>query len=74
MEFLAGQPQSDEGVHVGAVARAVGGEAGKIRSGILVYLLGFYETHSWRSAALDVLMDEGLVYTTIDDSHFQVST
>ena len=34
MEFLTSQPPSDEGVHVGAVARAVGGEAGKIRSGI----------------------------------------
>jgi len=56
MEFLTSQPYNDEGVHVGAIARAVGGEAGKI------------------SAALDVLMDEGLVYTTIDDSHFQVST
>jgi replication factor A2 len=34
MEFLTSQPYNDEGVHVGAIARAVGGEAGKIRSGV----------------------------------------
>jgi len=57
MEFLVGQPSNSEGVHVGAIARAVqGGDAVQI------------------SSALDVLMDEGHVYTTIDDSHFQVST
>lgn len=26
------------------------------------------------SAALDALMDDGHVYTTLDDSHFQIST
>jgi len=55
MEFLVGQPAND-GVHVGAIARAVqGGDAAQI------------------SAALDALMDDGHVYTTLDDSHFQVS-
>jgi len=56
MEFLMNQPHNEEGVHVGAIARAVGGDAGNI------------------SAALDGLMDEGNVFTTIDDSHFQIST
>jgi len=54
MDFLVAQPHS-EGVHVGAIARAVRGDAAQI------------------SAALDALMDDGHVYTTLDDSHFQVS-
>ncbi|KAG2157200.1 replication protein A subunit RPA32 [Suillus clintonianus] len=53
--FLQSQPTNEEGVHVGAVARAVGGNAVTI------------------SNALDKLMDDGLVFTTIDDSHFKVA-
>ena len=32
VEFLTNQPPNEEGVHVGAIARAVGGDAGHIRS------------------------------------------
>jgi len=56
--FILQQPSTDEGIHVAAIARAIGtaGDAQKI------------------SDALDKLMDEGLVYSTIDDSHFNIST
>ncbi|KAJ8585599.1 replication protein A, subunit RPA32 [Rhizopogon salebrosus TDB-379] len=53
--FIHNQPANEEGVHVGAIARAIGGTALTI------------------SDALDKLMDDGLVFTTIDDSHFQVA-
>jgi len=58
LSFISNQPQSDEGVHVSKIARAIGqqGDAEKI------------------SDALEKLMDEGLVYSTIDDSHFNIST
>ncbi|KAF9004673.1 replication protein A subunit RPA32 [Cyathus striatus] len=57
VRFILDQPPSDEGVHVAAIARAIGtdGDAHKI------------------SDALDKLMDEGHVFSTIDDSHFNVS-
>lgn len=53
--FILSQPSNNEGVHVGSIARAVGGSAVTI------------------SNALDKLMDDGLVFTTIDDSHFKVA-
>jgi replication factor A2 len=53
--FILDQPSKEEGVHVGSIARAVGGSAATI------------------SDALDKLMDDGLVFTTIDDSHFKVA-
>ncbi|KAH8106991.1 replication protein A subunit RPA32 [Cristinia sonorae] len=53
--FLLNQPSNPDGTHVGAIARAVGGEAAAI------------------SAALDRLMDEGHVYTTLDESHYNLS-
>ncbi|THH26464.1 hypothetical protein EUX98_g7719 [Antrodiella citrinella] len=53
--FMVSQPPNDEGIHVGAIARAVGGSAASI------------------SAALDKLMDEGHVYTTLDESHYALS-
>ncbi|OAX41970.1 replication protein A, subunit RPA32 [Rhizopogon vinicolor AM-OR11-026] len=53
--FIQSQHANEEGVHVGAIARAVGGTAVTI------------------SNALDTLMDDGLVFTTIDDSHFQIA-
>ncbi|KAI0345172.1 replication protein A, subunit RPA32 [Trametopsis cervina] len=55
INFILSQPNHTDGVHVAAIARAVGGDANAI------------------SAALDKLMDDGLVYTTIDESHFDVS-
>ncbi|THG98963.1 hypothetical protein EW026_g3304 [Hermanssonia centrifuga] len=57
VNFILAQPMDvrDNGVHVAAIARAIGGDAQSI------------------SGALDKLMDEGHVYTTIDESHFNVS-
>ncbi|KAH9951454.1 replication protein A subunit RPA32 [Amylocystis lapponica] len=55
VQFILSQPRNEEGVHVAAIARSVGGEAVAI------------------SEALDSLMDEGHVFSTIDDSHFSVS-
>ncbi|EGN93261.1 hypothetical protein SERLA73DRAFT_189801 [Serpula lacrymans var. lacrymans S7.3] len=55
ISFILSQPTSTEGVHVGAIARAVGGDAITI------------------SDALDKLMDEGHVFSTINDSHFNVA-
>ncbi|KAJ3520170.1 hypothetical protein NM688_g9200 [Phlebia brevispora] len=55
VEFILAQPAHDDGVHVAAIARAIGGDASAI------------------SDALDKLMDDGQVYTTIDESHFNVS-
>ena len=72
VKFIRDQPPHDDGVHVAAIARAVGGEATKIR----------YVWSSWTSRtsglcvssdALDRLMDDGHVYTTIDESHFNLS-
>lgn len=54
-EFMQNTSCGEEGIHVGAIARAVGGDARSI------------------SEALDRLMDEGLVFSTIDDSHFRLS-
>ncbi|KAI0709247.1 hypothetical protein C8Q76DRAFT_742641 [Earliella scabrosa] len=58
--FMRSQPPNEEGIHVAAIARHVAsvGSAG--------------DAHGI-SAALDRLMDDGLVYTTIDESHFAVS-
>jgi len=55
VNFILSQPHNEEGVHVAAIARNVGGEAHAI------------------SAALDNLMDDGHVFSTIDESHFNVS-
>ncbi|KAI6045748.1 replication protein A subunit RPA32 [Pisolithus marmoratus] len=54
--FMQKQPPSEVGVHVGAIARAVGGDAVSI------------------SDALDKLSDEGLAFSTIDESHYQLAT
>ncbi|KAL4077090.1 hypothetical protein V8B97DRAFT_1380730 [Scleroderma yunnanense] len=53
--FMQRQPPDDTGVHVSAIARAVGGDAVSI------------------SNALDSLADQGLVYSTIDESHFHLA-
>ncbi|KAF8077881.1 replication protein A subunit RPA32 [Lyophyllum atratum] len=57
VRFISTQPRSEEGVHVSSIARATG-SAGDAEK---------------ISDALDKLMDEGLVYSTIDDSHFNLS-
>ncbi|KAI0810958.1 hypothetical protein BC629DRAFT_1018787 [Irpex lacteus] len=55
VNFILAQANHTEGVHIAAIARAVGGDAVAI------------------SNALDALMDDGHVYTTSDESHYDVS-
>ncbi|KAF5381079.1 hypothetical protein D9615_004013 [Tricholomella constricta] len=58
VRFIDTQPRSDEGVHVSTIARATGFEGDAEKI----------------SDALDKLMDQGFVYSTIDDSHFNLSS
>ncbi|OBZ75358.1 Replication factor A protein 2 [Grifola frondosa] len=59
IRFIAAQPPNDEGVHVATIARSIGaGNPGNAHA---------------ISEALDELMDQGFVFTTIDDSHFSLS-
>ncbi|KAI0374901.1 replication protein A subunit RPA32 [Pilatotrama ljubarskyi] len=62
ISFILSQPKSDEGVHVAAIARHIATAGG-----------GDQKDASVISEALDHLMDQGHVYSTIDDSHFSVS-
>ena len=79
MQFIVSQPKSDEGIHVAAIARHVAttmgqdqGSAESIRS-VILSTIWFRQAKSFYSQALDHLMDQGHVYSTIDDSHFSVS-
>ncbi|PPR03617.1 hypothetical protein CVT24_007733 [Panaeolus cyanescens] len=58
MQFILEQPPTDEGIHVAAIAKAIGPSG--------------YDPKKI-SDALDELMDQGHVFTTIDDSHFNPS-
>ncbi|KAI0807389.1 hypothetical protein C8Q74DRAFT_1227356 [Fomes fomentarius] len=60
VQFMLDQPAHEEGLHVAAIARHVAG-------------LGNAGDAHGISAALDRLMDEGLVYSTTDESHFALS-
>jgi len=60
IKFIMDQPPRDEGVHVALIAKAIAATSGEDAHNI--------------SDALDKLMDEGHVFTTIDDSHFNVPT
>ncbi|KAI0362110.1 replication protein A subunit RPA32 [Trametes cingulata] len=60
--FILSQPKSDEGIHVAAIARHIAATSG-----------GDQKDAAAISQALDQLMDQGHVYSTIDDSHFSVS-
>ncbi|KAI0647061.1 hypothetical protein C8Q79DRAFT_957591 [Trametes meyenii] len=62
VNFILSQPRSEEGVHVAAIARHIAATNGAAQKGANVI-----------SEALDHLMDQGHVYTTIDESHFSVS-
>ncbi|KAI0054149.1 nucleic acid-binding protein [Auriscalpium vulgare] len=53
--FMLAQPPSEEGIHIGAIARAVGADADEISNGV------------------ERLMDDGLIFSTIDETHFNVS-
>ncbi|KAH9854240.1 replication protein A subunit RPA32 [Lenzites betulinus] len=62
IEFILAQPKTDEGIHVAAIARQV------------ATILGPEDGSAHKiSAALDHLMDQGHVFSTLDDSHFNVS-
>lgn len=65
---MQAQPISAEGIHVGAIARAVGGNAVTIRYVAMLH----YHTRLTRpfSDALDKLTDDGVVYSGVDESHF----
>ena len=69
--FIQAQPSSAEGIHVSAIARAVGGDAVTIRYVVVLH----YHPPSTRpfSDALDKLTDDGVVYSTGDESHFALS-
>lgn len=61
-------PSSAEGIHVSAIARAVGGDAVTIRYGIMLH---YHPCLIWPfSDALDKLTDDGIVYSAADESHF----
>ncbi|KAI0256801.1 hypothetical protein BJV78DRAFT_309627 [Lactifluus subvellereus] len=55
VQFMLNQPQTREGVHVGAIVKAIGADAESIEQ------------------ALERLMDEGTIFSTIDEAHFQIS-
>ncbi|KAF9484720.1 replication protein A, subunit RPA32 [Pholiota conissans] len=58
MRFLMSQPPQDEGIHVAVIAKAIAGGSNDANK---------------ICEALDELMDQGHVFTTIDDSHFSLS-
>jgi len=55
VHFMQSQPQRPEGVHVSAIAKAVGADAESIEQ------------------ALERLMDDGIIFSTINETHFQIS-
>ncbi|KAI0636961.1 hypothetical protein C8Q77DRAFT_537691 [Trametes polyzona] len=63
IEFILSQPKRDEGIHVAAIARHIAQINGNPNP----------DSAHLISQALDHLMDQGHVYSTIDDSHFSVS-
>lgn len=68
---MQGQSSSAEGIHVSAIARAVGGNAVTIRYVVILH----YHPRSTRSFsdAIDELTGDGIVYSTGDESHFALS-
>ncbi|KAI0748134.1 replication protein A subunit RPA32 [Daedaleopsis nitida] len=60
--FMLSQPKTGDGIHVAAIARHIATN----------HNAGDGDAHSI-SSALDTLMDDGLVYSTTDESHFLVS-
>ncbi|KLO09683.1 nucleic acid-binding protein [Schizopora paradoxa] len=61
MEFINSQPDTMEGIHITAIARGVASMAGNSVDAAEI------------ASALDKLMDEGHVYSSIDDSHFKAA-
>ncbi len=61
MEFITAQPETLEGVHVAAIARGVASMPGGTGDAAAI------------ADALDKLMDDGNVYSSIDESHFKAA-
>ena len=77
IRFIVAQPEHDEvGVHVGVIAKSVQGLQARpndVRYDFIALASSFRFENVSYSDALDALMDAGHIYTTSDDSHFQVS-
>ncbi len=72
IEHMLAQPPTSEGINVATIACAIGGDAKTIRS--VKIPNGLFKCSICSvSAALDALMDDGHIFSTIDDSHFKVS-
>ena len=71
MEFMYSQPQTEQGVHVAAITRAVQKDADTIRC--VTVASSCYVILTCLSNALDELMETGNLFSTIDESHFGVS-
>jgi len=59
MNFILAQPDTPEGVHVAAIARGIASMPGGSGDAAMI------------ADALDKLMDDGNVYSSIDESHFK---
>lgn len=59
MEYIVAQPDVVEGVHVATIARGVATAPGGSRDAEKI------------AEALQKLMDDGHIYTTLDESHFK---
>jgi len=55
IQVILNHPQRNEGVHIAAIARTIGGDPHAI------------------NAAIEKLLEEGAVYSTLDESHFNVT-
>jgi replication factor A2 len=80
LAFLGRQPDNQDGIHVAAITRGLASDksglnAHQIRCEIKRQRDVFADNKHVviYSEALDRLMDEGLVFTTIDESHFKLS-
>ena len=76
VNFIMNQPLREEGVFIGVIAKAMGAsgvDSHTIRYGH-DFTLTLFRLLIWNlSDALEKLLNNGDVYTTIDDSHFNVS-
>lgn len=76
-QFLIKQPPQDEGIHIKVITKGVpGAGASDVRFVSELKLLVTCSSSYFPlrdSAALDRLLDEGHVFTTMDDSHYALS-
>jgi replication factor A2 len=78
VKFMLEAEPSDDGISVSEIVsglRTGGHTADAIRYDLISFLFLLYECdmNVFLSSALDSLLDEGHVYTTLDDAHFQLS-